>query len=206
MTRLAEAILATVSSGFSVVDLCTGSGCVPLLLRQLLRSRINRVVGVDISPQAIELAEENATSLQLNADFAQLDLFDPSAAKRVIELAEGKVGLLISNPPYIPLDEYKALPQSVRAYEDPRALLGDPDGGDGDGLAFYRRIAELLPAILDQNLPALKGLPRLAVEIGEKQGQAVRDVFIRQNAGVIVRTEVWPDQYGRDRAVVGWTR
>jgi hypothetical protein len=50
----------------------------------------------------------------------------------------------------------------------------------------------------------LGGLPRVAVEIGAEQGKAVEEILRSSPGGVVRRTEVWVDQYDRDRAVVGW--
>jgi methylase of polypeptide subunit release factors len=165
-------------------------------------------MGYDLSPDAIELAKENARALDLDAGFHELDVFHPSAAEQVVQHSGGRVGVLVSNPPYIPLHEYRALPASVRSYEDPRALLGDPSGYEGDGLAFYRRIADLLPDVLrseeEMDRDGLGGLPRVAVEIGAEQGKAVEEILRSSPGGVVHRTEVWVDQYDRDRAVVGW--
>lgn len=116
----------------------------------------------------------------------------------------GRVDLVVSNPPYIPLTEYRDLPASVRDWEDPAALLGDLPGGDS-GLRFYERIAELLPSLLSTNKEVKndgwEGIPRVAVEIGSSPG---RDVSSILKAGGMRHSEVWQDQYGKDRMVLGW--
>lgn len=207
-TRLAETIRAQrPTPTLRIADLCTGTGCIPLLLRHLLGPGA-LLTGFDLSSEAIALAKENARVLDLDAGFHELDVFHPSAAEQVVQHSGGRIGVLVSNPPYIPLHEYHALPASVRSYEDSRALLGDPSGGEGDGLAFYRRIADLLPDVLrseeEMERDGLGGLPRVAVEIGAEQGKAVEQILRSGPGGVVRRMEVWVDQYGRDRAVVGW--
>lgn len=151
-------------------------------------------VGVDISPQAVKLARDNIAHVDLGARVRviQADILSPDFSAR-IEREVGKVDLITANPPYIPRREWEALPASVREYEDPAALLaGPPEGREGkewDGTAFYAHIAKIAP-------PLLRGGDgvRIAVEIGASQGQAVADLLPG-------KTEVVPDQYGRDRMV-----
>jgi release factor glutamine methyltransferase len=132
--------------------------------------------------------------------------------------APAQYDLVVSNPPYIPRQEWEALSPSVRVWEDPRALVGERDVGSyGPGLAFYKRIADLLPLILvhqqhqhqhRQHEDAvssrglLEGIPRVAVEVGVEQAGDVQAIL--RSSGVISRTAVWEDQYGRERLVVGW--
>lgn len=137
-----------------------------------------------------------------------------------------KIDLIVSNPPYIPRKEWDELDTSVRQFEDPLALVGDPadvpmdaprrhiassDIGtnDGKGLSFYRRIAQLLPGLLsDTQALQTKGwnnLPRVAVEIGYGQSADVTNIFLDESGGIINRVEVWKDQYDVERMVVGWT-
>ncbi len=167
-----------------VLDLCTGSGCIPLLLAHLHPQLT--AIGIDVSPHAISLAEENISALGLGKRVraVQADILDPSFPDFVQEEV-GKVDLITSNPPYIPQEEYDALPASVRQFEDRGALLA---GGEG-GTAFYAHIAAIAPSLLRVG----SGV-RIAVEIGAGQGKAV--------AGLLPgKTEVVQDQYGRDRMV-----
>lgn len=190
--RLAESILAQPDAipqgGLEIVDLCTGSGCILLLLAHLLRSKVKRLRGYDISSEAITLAEENIeeTAYRGVIDIKQGDIFDPGLVAEI-----GKVDLVVSNPPYIPLKEWETLPRSVRDYEDRLALVG---GGER-GLAYYHRIGEMLPHILTP-------MGRVALEVG--LGQAGEVAGILTERGEMTRTEIWEDQYGRERMVVGW--
>jgi release factor glutamine methyltransferase len=193
----------TPSRPLSVVDLCTGSAPIPLLLRHHLGNRV-RVKGYDFSEPAIELAKENISSTGVDVEAKHANILDESFPDNVISDMDGRVDLIVSNPPYIPLAEYRELPASVREWEDPAALLGDPSGGES-GLRFYERIAELLPALLESGkeleIDGWRGIPRVAVEIGSLQGRDVSSVL---RAGGMGHTEVWQDQYDKDRMVVGW--
>jgi release factor glutamine methyltransferase len=193
-----------------IADVCTGSGCIALLLNHLIREK-SGITGYDISVEAIQLARDNAAWLNAgrNVDFQLGDIWKDGMIK-------GKVDMVVSNPPYIPLSEYNELPPGVKEYEDPRALIGDPGDlpgatgttGDGRGLAFYRRLAEMLPDVLEMEATVKQkgwtGLPRVAVEVGMGQARDVRRIFEGTKWEIIRRTEVWEDQYGVDRMVVGF--
>ena len=193
----------TPSRPLIVVDLCTGSAPIPLLLRHHLKDHI-RVKGYDFSQPAIELARENIGPTGLDIEVNHADILDESFADTVNSDMDGRVDLIVSNPPYIPLAEYRELPSSVRDWEDPAALLGDLPGGE-NGLRFYERIAELLPTLMssrkDLEINGWGGIPRVAVEIGSSQGMDVMSIL---RAGGMGHTEVWQDQYDKDRMVVGW--
>lgn len=111
----------------------------------------------------------------------------------------GSFDIITSNPPYIPLDEYRQLPRSVKDYEDPRALLGDlPDTSTTDGLTFYRAIARLVAqtGVLKEDDDAM-----VVLEVGDKQAAAVENIM--QTDGQLKRTEIWLDPWGKERVVVG---
>lgn len=188
-----QLILRLPQRPLKVLDLCTGSGCIPLLLAH---RRNVTAWGVDINEAAISLANDNKALLakqkQLNnpVTFLQSDIFAPTFAHE-IHSRIGEVDLITANPPYIPRPEYDALPPSVREWEDERALLAG-DVGPSAGVAFYARIAELAMELMSHS-----DKPRisLAVEIGATQGQAVRDLL----PGA---TEIVQDQWGKDRMVI----
>ena len=213
--RLADRILSLASPAlrgrpYQILDICTGSGCIPLLLTHRLRSRLSiQSWGYDLSPSAVALAEDNRGHLGISpgeVSFAQADLFDEGFVERATSDMGGRANLLTANPPYISRDLFAQLPKSVSAYEDPRALLGEVDEGDTRGLAFYHRIAETLPSLLmpeGEDQDGQRGeMPRVALEIGEEQGEAV-SALLRARG---LATEVWEDQYDRPRLVVGFTQ
>jgi len=138
-----------------VLDLCTGSGCVPLAIKHHLPQCA--CAGVDISPAAIALARENAKCLDLDITLLTGDLFETPGLR---DLAPFDV--ITANPPYVALTEWDSLPLDIRLYEDPGALLGGPDGLD-----LIRRILRNAPAWLRR-----AGL--LALELGEGQFPTVR--------------------------------
>lgn len=207
-TRLAHLISSCrspsgTSRPLSIVDLCTGSAPIPLLLRHHLGQDI-RITGYDLSTPAVELARENAQHTGLDVRLHVADIMAEAYPTQVIADTGGRVDMVVSNPPYITPDEYRSLPSSVRDWEDPAALQGDLSHGSR-GLDFYERIAALLPMVLTSGSETdgvgWEGIPRVAVEIGAEQGSDVSDIL---GSVGMSRTEVWRDQYDRDRMVVGW--
>lgn len=180
---LVEEALRNLHDGMRVLDLCTGSGCI--LVSLLKYTNGCRGLGVDISPHALKIAEENAARLlgeEEQPDFRKGDLFD-----RV----EGTFDVIVSNPPYIPSAVIDTLMPEVREHEPRQAL----DGGD-DGLLFYRRITEECKHYL-----AKGGM--LFFEIGHDQGDAVRRLM--EQAGFL-EVQVVKDYAGLDRVVFGTLR
>jgi release factor glutamine methyltransferase len=141
-----------------VLDLCTGSGCVAITLGR--ERPTTRVIGADISPDALALAAENALRLgAVNVGFARSDLFAAFAR------APRKFDLITANPPYIADAEIPGLSVDIRKFEPRLALAGGPDG-----LAVVRRIVAEAKAFL-----APGGV--LAVEIAAGQSAEVRGLF-----------------------------
>lgn len=171
----------------AVLDLCAGSGCVGLGIRRLVASA--RVTCVEKSPEAFAFLQRNAASALPGCDAArpaarcvQADVLTYQA-----RLPAGGLALVASNPPYVTSAEMRALAPELR-FEPAMALYADEEG-----LAFYKHIA---PAYR----PALAPGGWLAVEIGWRQGAAVRRIF--DGAGYTA-VACLQDLEGRDRVVVG---
>lgn len=178
---LVEEVLKNLHDGMSVLDLCTGSGCI--LISLLRYTNDCRGVGADISPEALKVAEENATRLIPDSGerlkFIESDLY---------ERVEDKFDVIVSNPPYIPTGVIETLMPEVREHE-PRLAL---DGSE-DGLIFYRRI-------INESRAYLKGGGMLFFEVGFDQGAAVRELMER--AGFL-EVKVTKDYADLDRVVSG---
>ncbi|KAK8861596.1 hypothetical protein IAR55_002419 [Kwoniella newhampshirensis] len=222
-TLLSQSILSSISllssaarpkEPLSILDLCTGSACIPLLMTHL--NPLCTVVGIDNSPAAVALGNANVQKLQMSerVKVRYGNVFsDPEALLLGAQLREGgRIGMVVSNPPYIPYDQYQDLPRSVRVYESPSALLGDGlrHYEPGRGLKFYERISQVLEDLLVEEEKMVNqgwsDIPRVAVEVGLGQATEVEDILRSSKGGVVGRTEVWKDQYGSDRMVVGWSR
>jgi release factor glutamine methyltransferase len=146
--------------GMSILDLCTGSGCIALSLARHFPQAI--VYGVDDSEAAMVYATQNALENGIaNVRFRLGDLFEP--VKRIL------FDCIVSNPPYVRHDEIETLQREIREHEPISAL----DGGR-DGLDFYRRILRDAPAHLKEN-----GM--IMLEIGFGQSSAVCE--LAQHAG-----------------------
>ncbi len=140
------------------LDVGTGSGCVALAL--VAENPFVHVVATDVSEGALEVARRNAVrhGLEGRVDFELGDLTGDQPATR-------RFDLIVSNPPYIPADEYEALEPNVREYEPRLALYGGEDGLDA-----YRR---LIPAAAAR----LRLGGSLAVEVGKGEAADVRALF-----------------------------
>ena len=174
---LVEEVLKNLHDGMRILDLCTGSGCILLSLLRYSNDCVG--IGADLSKKALKVAEENAGSLGLTAEFVQGDLFEP---------VTGKFEIIVSNPPYIPSNVIPTLMEEVREH-DPLIALD----GKEDGLYFYR---EIIGKASEYLYPG--GM--LFLEIGCEQAEAVTELM--KNAGYRDVT-VCKDLAGLDRVVSG---
>ncbi len=145
-----EAVRRIGETEATVLDLCTGSGCVALAIAKSTRAH---VTAADLSEAALGVAKENLSAL--NATVVQSDLFAS---------VDGKFDYIVCNPPYIRSGEIDGLTAEVR--RQPHMAL---DGGE-DGLRFYRRIAEEYRGKLHDG-------GALLLEIGYDQADDIRKIF-----------------------------
>lgn len=179
---LVEEVLKELHDGMRVLDMCTGSGCI--LLSLMHYSNDCEGLGVDLSAEALEVAERNVLKVLTpekaeHVQFLQSDLF---------EKLEDKFEIIVSNPPYIASVEVEKLMPEVRDHE-PRMALD----GTEDGLYFYRRIIE-------EAGKHLVSSGMLFFEIGYDQGQAVSELMRTQGYREV---QVVQDYAGLDRVVFG---
>lgn len=163
------------SEGKRVLDMCTGSGCIIVSIAKL--GNPAKAVGVDVSEQALVVAKENATRLDVQAEFVQSNLF---------EQVEGQFDVIVSNPPYIASNVIPELMPEVREYEPMLAL-----DGKEDGLFFYR-------TIISQAKEHLAEGGTILFEIGHDQGETVAELLEQAGYQDIV---VKKDYAGLDRIV-----
>jgi release factor glutamine methyltransferase len=129
-----------------IADVGTGTGAIALALKQERPDAV--VVATDISPDALELARENATANELDVRFVETDLLDGVA---------GPLDLVVSNPPYVGAEELDALQPEVRDWE-PRGALVD----EGQTARLARAAQSVLQGWL-------------VVEVHEDRAQALSD-------------------------------
>jgi len=150
----------------NVLDIGTGSGCI--LLSILSELSFSRGIGIDISAKAIQTARENSKNLNLfyRAKFKVCDL---------VKFNVGKYDLIVSNPPYISLDDIKNLSSDIIKYEPLVALKGGYDGLD------------LIKKVIYKSNDLLKRNGLLAIEIGFNQYQKVSNILTRKGFREISR-------------------
>ncbi len=166
-----------------VIDIGTGTGCIAIALAKELTAI--KILALDVSQVALDLARENVTSHQL-ADQITLRKFD---ILKTLPKIQERVDLVVSNPPYVSTGEKPALQKEVIDFEPPEALFDSHDG-----LEFYRRFAEILPRLL-------KSGGRFVFEFGgEPQEKSLLNVFME--AG-FAKLEITRDYAGHPRLISG---
>ena len=169
----------------TLLDLCTGSGCIAISLASAFPNA--HVVGVDISEKALAIAQENATALGVsNVEFIQQDLLSVSSLVSAEKVANfSPFDLIISNPPYVRESEAETMSATVLNHE-PHLALFVPDN---DPLCFYHAIATVA-------LRSLKVSGEILVEINSDLAIETRQLFV--DAG-LSDVGVLCDQFGRPR-------
>lgn len=172
----------------SILDMCTGSGCIAVSLKKL--GGYACVEGADISEEALKVAKRNSEEILENSDvnssrtgviFRRSDMFSAFPETE-------RFNVIVSNPPYIPSAVIEELEPEVRDHE-PRGALD----GTADGLYFYRILAEECAKHLTPG-------GHVYFEIGYDQGMAVKELL--DNHG-FKDTRVIQDLAGKDRVVCG---
>lgn len=113
-----------------ILDIGTGSGCIPITLKKYLPEC--NYTGIDVSTKALEVAEKNAALLNAPVQFLQVDFLDGESWGLL-----GNYDIIVSNPPYISHKEKQKLDKNVTDWEPHQALFVP----DNDPLIFYKKIA-----------------------------------------------------------------
>ena len=172
----------------SILDMCTGSGCIAVSLKKL--GGYACVEGADISEEALKVAKRNSEEILENNDavssrtgviFRRSDMFSAFPETE-------QFNVIVSNPPYIPSAVIEELEPEVRDHE-PRGALD----GTADGLYFYRILAEECAKHLTPG-------GHVYFEIGYDQGAAVKELL---DIHGFKDTRVIQDLTGKDRVVCG---
>jgi release factor glutamine methyltransferase len=141
----------------TILDIGTGSGCIPITLS--LKLDCKRVVGIDISEDALAIANKNAVNLKADVLFYKFDILNEKRESNF------KYKIIVSNPPYIPVFEKKMMPKHVLDFEPHIALFTE-----NDALVFYRKIIDF--AILH-----LEKEGRLYFECNEFNAEEVKQLL-----------------------------
>jgi release factor glutamine methyltransferase len=194
---------------YHILDIGTGSACIPLALcyDSTGNQKERKAVGVDVAQSSIDLATENITLMNMEhqVKIVQADLFHDDFVTRVKQQGKG-FDIIVSNPPYITNKVYHELDASVKDWEDKGALVGSPSStivpSEDDGLVYYRRIVSLLDQLITESTrEGPRNHPIVVFEVGEGQAKPVSKL-LRDHADM--RTEIWHDQFGIDRVVLGY--
>ncbi|WP_242926380.1 peptide chain release factor N(5)-glutamine methyltransferase [Pontibacter vulgaris] len=167
-------------TGLRVLDICSGSGCIPLALAANLDTA--KVYGLEVSEGALEVAKANAAKYKLPIEWLHQDVFED-----ITSIAPHSLNIITSNPPYVLEEEQARMRPNVLEYE-PHLALFVPDT---DPLRFYKRIAELAANLLHKG-------GKLYFEINERYGAEVREQLLQagfSEAGII------QDLFGKERIV-----
>ncbi len=167
-------------SEICILDIGTGSGCIPVSIAKKISNAI--VEALDISEDALKIAEMNNHLHQTRVKFFKQDILNEI-------LPTGKYDIIISNPPYISLNEKPSLAENVLKFE-PHLALFSPSSDD---LIFYRKISE-------QSIDALQPQGKLFFEIHHSKGAEVVALMIHLG---FENVELRKDLSGKDRMVKG---
>ena len=161
-----------------ILDVCTGSGCIAIVLAAHLPQA--KVTALDISHAALETARRNASMNGVRIRFIEDD-----ALNGMPSLAGETFDIIVSNPPYIPHSEIESMHVNVTRYEPHEALFVD----DADPLVFYRAIARAARTMLSEG-------GSLLFEVHEAWAERTAEMLRREGFG---QTEVRIDMFGKPR-------
>ena len=168
-------------NSLKIIDIGTGSGCIPISLKKELP--MTEVSAIDVSDGALEVAQKNALTNNITVHFIKKDILSHTE----LLLENQKWDIIVSNPPYVRLLEKEEIKKNVLEYEPHLALFV----ADDDALLFYRKIATLAQTSLTE-----KGY--LFFEINQYLG--TETVALLENLG-FKNIQLRQDIYGNNRMI-----
>ena len=177
-----------------ILDIGTGSGCI--VIAAAVHCPDARLTAVDVDPQALAVAQENAQrhAVADRISFLQSDLFSALCGEETSDMGknhdatDGRFGFIVSNPPYVSEADYAALEPDVRLHEPRIALDGGPDG-----LQCFRRLLSQAPSFLAPG-------GTLLVEISPEQTESMRR--LAEQVDGFDEPKFVKDLAGRERVLV----
>ena len=164
----------------NILDIGTGSGCIPIALKKNMPPA--NVWAIDISNEALQVAQRNADTQQTNITFQQADILNKSYPS-VLPTFD----VIVSNPPYIPLSDKTAMHPNVLQHEPHLALFV----ANEDPLLFYNAIVDFAQSHLNAG-------GSLYFEIHEAMGEQVKQLLTQKG---FINVQVKKDMQGKDRMV-----
>lgn len=164
-----------------VIDIGTGSGCIALALKKHLSNSC--ITAVDMSSDALLLAQKNALQNQLQVKFKQIDILNTNSFRTL-----AKFDIVVSNPPYVTQSDKTLMKKNVVDYEPYSALFVE----DENPLLFYKAILEFCKSHLNNN-------GRIYFEINEQQGDNILQLLKQHEYN---NANICQDIHGKNRFVV----
>ena len=161
----------------SILDIGTGSGCIPIALKLALPNCT--LIGLDISKDALAIAQINAKNLNASIEWMEEDILNTAAL-------DNNYDIMVSNPPYIPLREKKDMQEQVLNFEPSIALFVSNE----DPLIYYKAIAKIGKQNLSKN-------GQLFFEIHYDKGKAILALLDELN----YHAELRQDSFGKNRMI-----
>ncbi len=165
------------SNPSTIIDFCTGSGCIALALKKYFSS--SKILASDISLDALHVAKNNSNRLNLAVDFFEDDALNSSAFKNI------KASVIASNPPYVLESDKAEMAQNVLDHEPHLALFVPND----NALKFYKSIAKTAFSLLEKG-------GKLYFEIHENKGKEIENLLLKEGFSDV---RIIKDFYEKDR-------
>lgn len=165
----------------NVLDIGTGSGCIPVSIKK--NAQAVEIYAIDISKDALDVARKNAETLDTTISLAEVDILTTDNIDNI------KFDYIISNPPYITLNESGDMAENVVDFEPHLALFV----ADNDPLVFYKSITEFASKNLNEE-------GKLFFEINQKYGRSVKQLMESKGFESV---EIYKDINGNERIVWG---
>lgn len=172
----------------TILDIGTGSGCIAISLAKKLNNAV--VSAIDISTRAIEVAKKNTLINNVNIEFSRVDVLNFEADLDLHHKWESKFDIIVSNPPYVRMQEKKLMKLNVIDHEPDIALFVEDD----DPLLFYRKISQLSKQYLRHN-------GTLYLEINEYLGLEMEKMLNKAGFKHVVLKK---DIFGKNRMIKCW--
>lgn len=166
------------TSKLRILDIGTGSGCIPISLKKNLPNA--EVFAIDVSENALEIAKKNAKVNGVEVNFILKNILETNDLEQQFDI-------IVSNPPYVRMLEKEEIKTNVLEYEPHLALFVE----DNDALIFYRKIAQLAKKSLTEN-------GKLYFEINQYLG---KETVILLEKMDFKNIELLQDIYGNDRMI-----